>query len=445
MRKSAPRQTPGADQSVPAPRSRRVDLTLSPRLDADGRPIAPAPPFPEVGRGARLVLYPVRTGLAVDWDLADLGMQDALATFPDYLPPPQGSIRLCRIGDGGRVEVIAQTEISALGDAGETEPRGQQRFAQPDGHSQYQAELGLTTPGGGWVLLLRSNRIAIGADQPPLLRPAAASADGDARATTEQQRDQAPRAIAEKMPAAKPAAASNSLARWSLGHRHSDASIDADQTSADLHGSSAEAPSPSPPSRREDQPDTVEVLAPPNSGAQTSAGHATRPPTPDLPGRIHAVRYLTDGRVLVGADTHAAPRTSTELPADPLRAPDDSRAAGQASSGAAVLPERSASPGTDTETIARSSVDTDQGQRNDRRPRPGSGPITDHRNADAVGLSAELIISGHAPPGTMLDLGGHPYRVGPGGRFQLRIPVPEHDRIMALLRQLPRLPVEGRD
>jgi hypothetical protein len=45
----------------------------------------------------------------------------------------------------------------------------------------------------------------------------------------------------------------------------------------------------------------------------------------------------------------------------------------------------------------------------------------------------------------MLDLGGHPYRVGPGGRFQLRIPVPEHDRIMALLRQLPRLPVEGRD
>ena len=41
-------------------------------------------------------------------------------------------------------------------------------------------------------------------------------------------------------------------------------------------------------------------------------------------------------------------------------------------------------------------------------------------------VEAELRIMGQAPPGTVIDLFGHPYRIGPGGRFQfvLRIDDP---------------------
>jgi hypothetical protein len=59
-------------------------------------------------------------------------------------------------------------------------------------------------------------------------------------------------------------------------------------------------------------------------------------------------------------------------------------------------------------------------------------------------LRAELLVQGSAPPGMVLDLGGHPYRVGAGGRFQLRVPILDHALIMRLLAALPELPVESR-
>jgi hypothetical protein len=59
-------------------------------------------------------------------------------------------------------------------------------------------------------------------------------------------------------------------------------------------------------------------------------------------------------------------------------------------------------------------------------------------------LSAELLVQGSAPPNTLLDLGGHAYRVGPGGRFLLRIPIREREIIMRVLASLPRLPVVAR-
>jgi len=452
MSASAQHRTSGAERSTSAPRAAPADLTLSPRLDADGRPIAPVPPFPDLGHGPRLVLYPIRTGLGVDWDLVDMNTQGALATFPDYLPAPKVGIRLCRIGGGGHMAIIAQTEVATLDSDGDAGTRGHYRFAQPGEHSQFQAELGLTTPGGGWLLLLRSNRIAIGADQPPLLQPAGDFSDGDGEATPAQRLEQAGGAVTGDTPAASRALSDGTVTTaidrpalpWPA-RPHPDTRINDEETPADPNRSSADDLSARRVSHPEDLPDAPQSPTLGIDSMPTAAMFTTRPPTPDLPGRIHAVRYLADGRVLIGTDPDATLRTAPELQSDPPQSADDGHAPGQAASAAAASQKGAASPGSGRETIARSSVDSDQGQQDDRSPRPGSGPITDQRNANAIGLSAELIISGHAPPGTLLDLGGHPYRVGPGGRFQLRIPVPEHDRIMALLRQLPHLPVDERE
>jgi hypothetical protein len=77
-------------------------------------------------------------------------------------------------------------------------------------------------------------------------------------------------------------------------------------------------------------------------------------------------------------------------------------------------------------------------------PRPGSGPVRSPRTVGHMTLRAELLVQGSAPPGMVLDLGGHPYRVGAGGRFQLRVPILDHALIMRLLAALPELPVESR-
>jgi hypothetical protein len=50
-----------------------------------------------------------------------------------------------------------------------------------------------------------------------------------------------------------------------------------------------------------------------------------------------------------------------------------------------------------------------------------------------VQILAELRISGQAAPGTEIDLFGHPYRVGPGGRFQLVVLVDDPELLRRAL------------
>jgi len=75
----------------------------------------------------------------------------------------------------------------------------------------------------------------------------------------------------------------------------------------------------------------------------------------------------------------------------------------------------------------------------------GSGPIRPPDPDQGVELQAELVLRGRAPPGQVVELGGHEYRVGDGGRFVLRIPVSDRELIQAALAQLADLPVAHRD
>lgn len=58
------------------------------------------------------------------------------------------------------------------------------------------------------------------------------------------------------------------------------------------------------------------------------------------------------------------------------------------------------------------------------------------RNA-GVRVEARLCIQGSAPPNSDIDLFGHPYRVGPGGRFQLELVVDDRDLLRAALAKHP--------
>lgn len=73
----------------------------------------------------------------------------------------------------------------------------------------------------------------------------------------------------------------------------------------------------------------------------------------------------------------------------------------------------------------------------------GSGPLVSA--CTEIALWGALRITGQAPPGTALELGGHAYQVGPGGHFAFDLQLIDADLIHALLRLLPELPVEARD
>lgn len=74
----------------------------------------------------------------------------------------------------------------------------------------------------------------------------------------------------------------------------------------------------------------------------------------------------------------------------------------------------------------------------------GSGPLRPYPET-AQALWAEIRVEGQAPPGTQLTLGGHSYRIGPGGRLVLRFVVNERTLIDGLLQQLPPAPLVARD
>jgi hypothetical protein len=59
-------------------------------------------------------------------------------------------------------------------------------------------------------------------------------------------------------------------------------------------------------------------------------------------------------------------------------------------------------------------------------------------------VGAELWVHGSAAPNTEIELGGHRYRVGAGGRFAFRVPVADQALVAEVLSRLPALPVLSR-
>lgn len=225
----------------------------------------------------------------------------------------------------------------------------------------YQAELGLASADGGWLMLARSNRL-------PLLAPMRVDRMGALGAT---ERSATERATA---PVAVIAAVSPAVARLNVGKQ------------------------------RGNRVDGAPVWQAGTDADREPGGVANKPlacPVIPVAGAVLDAR----GKGARQAENAAKNEQGNEEPAN-----------------------------RDSANNAHGSV-----------PAPGSGPIESIREAADTALWGRLRIGGRAAPGTLLELGGHPYRVGPGGRFAFDLAISDPDLIHALLRLLPVLPVAQRE
>ncbi|EGV16895.1 hypothetical protein [Thiocapsa marina] len=309
----------------------------------------------------------------------------AVAGFGRDGAEPLPVLRLRRLHADGAAQVKEITlPLRAPGGSGE------QLFAVDVGPARYDAELGLSDAAGGWLMLARSNVLEHGARVDVRLSPAG------------------------------------------LREIPTDRSI------------TAPAPSATP---RTDQPQTGSAVLP---SKQPREQFNAPPDVPEQPG-IRAVDVLARRREGLDQGPDRDPglahrreaKPSAEGPLQPDRTdrstttPSDfdseasaSRNPVSGSRSEVAGPEPAHSPG-------RRSSPSPTAPMRYGQPTPGSTELM---------IEAELRINGCAAPGSLIDLFGHPYRVGPGGRFQLVIRVDDPELIKrAFELNPPNLPDRSTD
>ncbi len=127
--------------------------------------------YPPVLEQTALLLYeldPER--LQVQWYVTPEDFAHALRYFPGEPAGLRQVLRLCRLEADGRDEVVDR----AVTLASASTLQGQQRFAPEQTGAQYLCELGLESGDGGWLMLVRSNRVRLAGErfQPAVLGPA---------------------------------------------------------------------------------------------------------------------------------------------------------------------------------------------------------------------------------------------------------------------------------
>lgn len=368
--------------------------------------------FPNTASGTHLVLYQTEDG-AVDlrWHLDPADIAHARAAFGGA--DAHAVLRLYHLDGHGEDRLMADADLGSDTDA----EGGLAHYAGAAAQGLLQAEIGLASAEGGWLLIARSNGL-------PAAAPVGAAV----------LRGRAP------APAASPAAADSE-------------SADA-QTAPAATGSGSAAEVPGTPLRLEPEFPLVEpelsalaatTVAP---GEAYAAAPAEKPDSDPASAAAAAAGMHADKRAAIGTGPPAGPAAAAVGGIDASLGPagyaarPPGLAAGQSPPQpppGGVVPRLTQRP---PRTPGQPDPPPEQGPWQQAPPMPGSGPI--RPAAGEATLTAELVVHGSAPPNTLLDLGGHAYRVGPGGRFQLRIPIREREVIMRVLATLPRLPVAGR-
>lgn len=117
----------------------------------------------ELKRSA-LVLYDLDpTHLQAQWYVTPQQVGQALSAFPGSPSELTQVLRLCRLDRDGRTQVV---ETSRQG-RGSEPCRGHESFRLAKGAASYECELGLESGAGGWLLLVRSNRIQVASPAVP--------------------------------------------------------------------------------------------------------------------------------------------------------------------------------------------------------------------------------------------------------------------------------------
>lgn len=135
----------------------------------------------ELGRSA-LVLYDLDPmHLQAQWYVTPQEVVQALGAFPGDPADLSQVLRLCRLDQDGRSQVV---ETSRQG-TGSAPCRGQEGFRLAGDGASYECELGLESGNGGWLLLVRSNRIQTSA--PAVSAPEIGSPAGEIQALHQLQ------------------------------------------------------------------------------------------------------------------------------------------------------------------------------------------------------------------------------------------------------------------
>ncbi|RKT46411.1 hypothetical protein [Thiocapsa rosea] len=313
-------------------------------------------------------------GLRAFWHLSGDDVIPAAAGFRPDGPKPVPVLRLRCLHAGGATQVQEITlQLRSPGGHGE------QVFSVDARPARYDAELGLSDAAGGWVMLARSNVLDHGARvdvRLPTAESVGASSDGlskaPAPAATPQTDPPKSGSAATPSPTVQEPLGSISIVPEQTGIRAIDVLA---QRGARLGLGAGRDPDLVP--DRESTP-AAEIPVQPDH-----ADHADQSPT-----------RFRDSESDAPLSRDAVPSSQSEVTEVAMPEPADS-------------PERRSSPSP--------TAPMRYGQ-----PTPGGVELL---------IEAELRINGCAAPGTLIDLFGQPYRVGPGGRFQLVIRVDDPELI----------------
>lgn len=378
-------------------------------------------PFPDTATGTRLVLYQTGDG-AVDlrWHIDPADIAHARAAFGGA--EAHAVLRLHRISAGGEDRLMADADIGTDADA----EGGLAHYARTDAEGLLQAEIGLASKDGGWLLVARSNGLPVAApvgvaflrEQGEAPGPAAAAggtpgaAAGDDAVTPDAAEPPEALRLQPEFPLVEPVLSPLADAGMAPG-------------AAAEAGTAAWA--------------AAGAGNTPGTGPLTGGPPAGGPPGEQQGGQQGGGQVGDGGRDRAGHRGEVAGAGETGMSIGFGPAGLAARLLGEAGGEprpepppGGVVPRLTGRPGGPAEAPAA-----------DRSPAAGSGPL--RVAAGEATLSAELVVHGSAPPDTLLDLGGHAYRVGPGGRFLLRIPIRDREVIMRVLATLPWLPVAPRD
>jgi len=96
--------------------------------------------------------------LQAQWYVTSETLAEARRLFPGNGSGLRRVLRLCRLDQDGRTEIVASISQGS----GALESAGEDSFALPGDSAEYSCELGLESDTGGWLLLARSNRVPVG-------------------------------------------------------------------------------------------------------------------------------------------------------------------------------------------------------------------------------------------------------------------------------------------
>jgi hypothetical protein len=122
--------------------------------------------------------------LQAQWYVTPEELAQARSAFPGEGADLRQVLRLRRLEEDGRAQIVASVRKGGAESAGE----GQEGFALHGDGAEYECELGLESDTGGWLVLARSNRVALpNGNVPPPQRIQPLS--GESQATAAPNRD----------------------------------------------------------------------------------------------------------------------------------------------------------------------------------------------------------------------------------------------------------------